>query len=201
MKPLFKITIALITINSSLLLSNPLYESYDLEFVGNYEEAYQKIVPLTVSYSKDYLYQYRAGWLSYVLGKFTLSLTHYSKATALEPTAIEPRLAQIKPLLALGKFRELETVCKSIIQIDSKNYTARSTLAYSLYISGDYTSSANIYSSLINDYPTDIEMLLGGAWAFYKGNNKKKALELFLIAEKLQPLNERVKEGLYYSRK
>jgi tetratricopeptide (TPR) repeat protein len=131
---LIKISFKLIIIFSINLNADALKESYSLEYKGDYEGSYKFMESLISEKPNEYLYQYRAGWVSYMAGKFSQSVSHYSKAIVSEQSSLEPRLGQLKPLLALGKFREVEAVCKSIIQLDSKNYTARTTLAYSLYV-------------------------------------------------------------------
>ena len=182
------------------IVSDELKDSYTNEYKGNYEAAYKNMEVLLSEKPGDYLYQYRAGWLSYMAGKFNNSVGHYTKASVADSASLEPRLGQLKPLLALGKFREVETVCKSILQLDPKNYTGRTTLAYSLYVSGDFPSALKYYTEVLKEFPTDLEMLLGVGWSNLKMGKKDKALEAFLRAERLSPWNERVLEGLKYSK-
>ncbi len=197
---LIKISFKLIIIFSINLNADALKESYSLEYKGDYEGSYKFMESLISEKPNEYLYQYRAGWVSYMAGKFSQSVSHYSKAIVSEQSSLEPRLGQLKPLLALGKFREVEAVCKSIIQLDSKNYTARTTLAYSLYVSGDFQSALKYYMEVLKEYPTDIEMLLGVGWSNFKIGKKDKAYEAFQKAERINPWNERVLEGLRYTK-
>ena len=201
-KPL-KITLKMIFLSYFAwfpIFADDIKESYTQEYKGNYEASYKIMENLINEKPNDYLYQYRAGWVSYMAGKFAQSVSHYTKASVIDAASLEPRIGQLKPLMALGKFREVETVCKSILQLDAKNYTARTTLAYSLYISGDFQSALKYYTEVLKDFPTDIEMLLGVGWSNFKIGKKDKALEAFLKAEKINPWNERVQEGLKYTK-
>ena len=201
----FKINLVSISLNLIILFTinlsaDALKDSYSLEYKGDYEGSLKLMESLISEKPNEYLYQYRAGWVSYMAGKFSQSVSHYSKAVVSEQSSLEPRVGQIKPLLALGKFREVEAVCKSIIQLDSKNYTARTTLAYALYVSGDFQSALKYYLDVLKEYPTDLEMLLGVGWSNFKLGKKDKAYEAFQKAERINPWNERVLEGLRYTK-
>jgi len=110
--------------------ADALKDSYTQEYNGNFEASYKLMEALITEKPNEYLYQYRAGWIAYIGGHFSQSLVHYARAIVIDQSSLEPRVAQLKPLMALGKFREVETTCKSILQLDPKNYTAKSTLAF-----------------------------------------------------------------------
>lgn len=180
--------------------ADALKDSYTQEYNGNFEASYKLMESLVTEKPNEYLYQYRAGWVAYIGGHFSQSLVHYARAIVIDQSSLEPRVAQLKPLMALGKFREVETTCKSILQLDPKNYIAKSTLAYSLYNSGDFQTALKYYIEVLRDYPSDIEMLLGVGWTQLKLGKKDKSMEAFQKAERINPWNERVLEGLRYSR-
>lgn len=192
--------VLLLLLSMNILNADALKDSYTQEYNGNYEASYKLMESLVNDKPNDYLYQYRSGWVAYLAGKFSQSLVHYSRAIVIDQSSLEPRIAQFKPLMALGKFREVETMCKSILQLDPKNYSAKSTLAYSLYVSGDFQNALKYYTEVLKDYPTDIEMLLGAGWSHLKLGKKDKATEIFQRAERINPWNDRVIEGLKFSR-
>ncbi|MCB1144069.1 MAG: tetratricopeptide repeat protein [Leptospiraceae bacterium] len=186
----------LVTSLSFSLIADPLLDSYKHEKEGNYIKAFEAIEPILGSSGKDYVIQLRAGWLLYMIGNFSQAVMYFQKASVLNATSLEPRIYQLKPLMSLGKFREVELVAKSILRLDSKNYTARSSLAFSLYSAGDFKNAKIYYESLIQDYPTDTEMIIGLAYSHLNQVEKSKALEYFRMAERLIPWDSRVKLGI-----
>jgi tetratricopeptide (TPR) repeat protein len=176
--------------------TDPLLDSYILEGEGKYNKAYEVLEPVIQNSSKDYIIQLRAGWIQYLLGNYSQSVIFFQKASVIESSAIEPRIFQLKPLFALGKYREIELVSKSILKLDQKNYTGRSSLAFAFYTLGDYKNAIVYYESLIKDYPTDTEMLLGLGWSYMGQMEKQKANSIFKIVERILPYDERVRMGL-----
>ena len=80
--------------------------------------------------------------------------------------------------------------------MDSKNYIARSRIAYSLYLSGQFRGAEKYYIAIVHDYPTDVEMLIGLGWTYLRRGKKRSAREVFERARNIQPDNARIQKGL-----
>lgn len=197
MKSLFiSLTLAYLLIIS--VHADDLLDSYSLEYQGKYSDALVLVEKLGKAESTEYLYQLRAGWLCLLTNDYDKSLEYYRKAQALAPDSIEPKLGMIKAHLGLLQYKEVESVSKSIIKHDPKHYLARTYLAYSLYENKSYVDARKVYESVLTDYPSDVEMLLGVGWSYLKEGNKKKSKEFFSRALKFSPQNPRAQEGLWY---
>lgn len=178
------------------LQANPTRQAYDYEKKKDYSNALKIFERLCSENSHNYVYHIKAAWLSYMAGRLGKSVGYYSKAIVMEPDAIEPRLGQIKPLLALGKYKQAMTTAKTVLRLDSKNFIARSKIAYSLYLSGQYPGAEKYYQGLVHDYPTNTEMLIGLGWTYLKRGKRKSAREILEKAEQIAPENQRVISGL-----
>lgn len=196
----YKIIIILLIVNISSILAESIQDSYALEAKGEYLKALKIMEKIVEKDNRNYFINLRCAYLSYLSYQFPKSEIYYQKAILLAPDAIEPRLGQLKPLSALGKQVQLQVACKGILKLDPKNYTARSYIAYSLYTSGNYEEAEKYYASLIIDYPSDTEMLIGLGWTYVQLKDKKKAREILAIANQITPADERIKNGLFYSK-
>ncbi|MCB1160279.1 MAG: tetratricopeptide repeat protein [Leptospiraceae bacterium] len=182
-------------------MQEELKKNVKLEYEQKYLEALNGMKQILDSNHLDYFYNLRYAWLSYLNGNLSQSIEYYQKAIVLSPDSIEARIGQLKPLLALGKYKQSEIIAKSVMRKDPKNYTARSIMAYGFYLSGQFAQAEEIYESLLLDYPSDTEMLLGLAWTYVKRGKKQLARNRFLEALKTSPGNLRALEGLQYTGK
>ncbi len=183
------------------LLSDALTDSYSQEAKRDYAKALETMEGLSKDNPNEYFIQLRTGWIALVKGDFTKSASYYQKATLLAPNAIEPRLGNVRALLALGQYKQVDIACKTILKQDSKNYFARSTLAYTNYVLQNYKDAEVYYESIVADYPADTEMQIGLGWSYLKQGNKAKAKALFATLKKIIPNEERVISGASYADK
>lgn len=199
MKHYFWILCIFIISFSTFLTADPISDSFILEGKGEYIKAYDALEPSSRESVNDYFIQLRMGWLALLKGDYTKSSSFYQKATLIYPNALEPRIGYVRALLALGQYKQVEVACKTILKFDSKNYFARSTLAYTYYVLSNYSEAEKIYDSIVDDYPADTEMSIGLGWSFLKQNKKQKANEVFTKLLKIIPKEERVSSGAYYA--
>jgi tetratricopeptide (TPR) repeat protein len=190
-----------ILVIATQIVSNTLIDSYTQEAKRDYAKALETMEELSKESPNDYFIQLRTGWIALVKGDFTKSASYYQKATLLAPNAIEPRLGNVRALLALGQYKQVDVACKTILKLDSKNYFARSTLAYTNYVLANYKEAETYYESITADYPADTEMLIGLGWSYLKQGNKAKAKVLFASLKKVIPNEERVTSGASYADK
>lgn len=131
--------------------------SYQLEQAAKYDEAIDALKP--VGYKSAYLLELRLGWLYYLSGNYAVSRQHYTSAMRTNTKSIEPRLGLLLPTMALGKYDEAEVTARTILALDSNNYTAGLRLAYALRMQGKYRPARDYLSQLLTLYPTDATLL------------------------------------------
>jgi len=193
---IIKLIVALLFFLLSNIFSNTIKESYVLENQKKYSNALVLMIKLANKNPRHYLANLRAGWLAYLNGNLSESVYYYRKAVVLAPNAIEPRLGLMLPLTVLGKFSQVITVGNAILRKDNRNYSARSRIAYALYLAGNVKLAEKYYQSLIQDYPSDAEMFIGLGWALIRQGKKKAACRYFYKADVIYPDNKRVAAGL-----
>ncbi|MDX1959946.1 MAG: tetratricopeptide repeat protein [Leptospiraceae bacterium] len=193
------LTIFLFTI--TIIKPDELLDSYNLEAKGKYADSLAIMEKLGKSEPSEYLFQLRSGWLSLYTGEYSKSIEYYKKAQVLSPDAIEPKQGMIRAYTGLGNTKQVETVARTILKQDPKNYIGRTNLAYSLYQLGSYKEARKIYESVLSDYPSDLEMILGLGWSYLKEGDKQKSKDAFNRALKISPQNPRAQEGLWYTSK
>lgn len=184
---------------SDFLNADAVSDSYVFEYKKEYVKAYDVLEPASKEAPNDYFLQLRMGWLALLKGDYTKSSSYYQKATLIYPNAIEPRIGYVRALLALGQYKQVEVACKTILKLDSKNYFARSNLAYTYYVLSNYSEAEKLYDSIVDDYPADTEMMIGLGWSYLKQNKKAKANTVFNVLLKIIPKEERVSSGAYYA--
>ncbi len=169
-------------------------KSYRLEASGDYEKAATALK--AVYDSKSYETNLRLGWLLYNAGQYTESVEYYSKAVALMPYAIEPRMGLAFPLSAMEKWTELEKQYLKILEI-CPNYSVtlyRMGLIY--YYREDYDQAARYFEKVVNLYPFDYDALVMMGWTMYKQNNQREAKILFNKALMNNPEGNSALKGL-----
>ncbi|MBK8398890.1 MAG: tetratricopeptide repeat protein [Leptospiraceae bacterium] len=184
---------------SGVLFADPLMDSYTQEYNKEYAKALVTMEELSKNNPNDYFTQLRTGWVALVKGDYTKSSQYYKKAILLAPNAIEPRIGNVRAVLAMGNYKQVDVDCRTILKQDSKNYFARSTLAYANYVLANYKEAEKYYESITNDFPADTEMLIGLGWSQLKQGNKAKAKQVFAFLLKIIPNEERVTSGHYYA--
>ena len=180
--------------------ADDLQSSYSLEYYGKYADAYALGEKLTAENPKEYFYALRAAWLAYLAGKYSRSLDLYQNALLLKSDALEPRLGQLMPLLALGKYKQVEMTALAVLRTDPKNYTARIKLAYALYLAGDFSRSEKHYADIETDFPSDATVLMGLGWAQLKQGKKSAAQQQFNRVKVMFPDNKYADEGLKWAK-
>lgn len=181
--------------------ADDLLDSYTLEYKGKYGDAAALAEKLAKNEPSEYLFQLRAGWLSLLKADYVKSADYYRKAQGISPNSIEPKLGMIRVNFGLENYKEAVNVSRQILKTDSKHYTGRTSLAYALYQTGSYAEARKVYESVLLDYPSDVEMILGVGWTYLKEGNKKKSMDSFNKALKYSPQNPRAQEGLWYAGK
>lgn len=169
-------------------------DSYAKEAAGNYDEA---VSALKDFYSEtSYEMNLRLGWLTYLQGKFSESLSYYNKAISLMPYAIEPRLGVAYPASAQGNWDFVVTQYQTILGIDPKNTLTLYRMGLILYERKEYKHSAEHFEKVVNLYPFDYDSVLMLAWSNLQIGKAREAKVLFQKAQLYSPTSASALEGL-----
>lgn len=170
--------------------------SYKNEKAALYKKA---IDDLKAVYSESsYEINLRMGWLHYMAGLFTESLTYYNKAITLMPYSVEARLGYVYPASTLGNWDQVKTQYVEILKVDSKNSSANYHLGCIYYGKADYTNAFKHFETIANLYPFDYDITIMYAWTNFKLGKMREAKVLFTKALLNKPDDKSAKEGLSY---
>jgi len=167
------------------------YRSYQYEKVGDFENAVKSIMIVYKEYPEGYTVNLRLGWLYYLNKNY-----HYEKALKVIPSSVEAKLGYTLPLLAQGKYTDVEKICYQILNTDFYNYYGNLRLSFVLRMQKKYDMAVKVINKMLSLYPTDINFLTELALVrFYQGD-KKQAEYLFKDILILDPENVTAKEYL-----
>ena len=170
--------------------------SYAAEAVGNFDAALQALDQLPGAQKQGYLANFRRGWLNYSSGRHSESIAAYGTAIALEPEAIEARVAQLLPLMASGRWPELIKAAQETLKHDPQNYLALQRMAYAQYSSQHFPDAESSYRRIVKLYPSDVEMRAALGWAVLRMGKQPEAAELFRSVLELVPKHVSATSGL-----
>ncbi len=152
-------------------------QSYTDEYKGEYSNA---IDGLKKVYDENsYEINLRLGWLSYMSGFFTESLSFYQKAITLKPMSIEAKLGYVYPASAIGKWELVKKQYNDILALDPQNVTANYRLGSIYYGNEDYATASKYFEKVVNLFPFDHDALLMYAWTNFKVGKTREAEVLF----------------------
>ncbi len=169
-------------------------DSYTKETAGKYSEAVSALKAVYVETS--YELNLRLGWLTYLQGQFSESLSYYSKAITLMPYAIEPRLGVAYPASAQGNWDFVVTQYQTILGIDPNNTLTLYRMGLILYERKEYKHAAEHFEKVVNLYPFDYDSVLMLAWSNLQIGKSREAKVLFQKAQLYNPTSASALEGL-----
>jgi len=168
--------------------------SYVHEYTGDYTKAIDALKK--VNFDKSYEINLRLGWLTYMSGLFTESMSFYQKAISNMPYSVEAKLGFIYPAAALGNWEQVVKQYKDILKIDPQNPLANYRLGLIYYGREDFNAAYKYFEQLINLYPFDYNYNLYFAWTNFKLGKTREAKVLFFKTLMIQPLDASALEGL-----
>ncbi len=145
---------------------------------------------------KSYEINLRLGWLCYLLGNYTESVSYYNKAIQLQPISEEARLGYVLPASAMGNW---DAVLREYLKILENNPNQTNVLyrvGNIYYARNDFNKAYTYFEKLVNLYPFSYDGLLMFAWTNYKLGKYKEAKILFQKVLLLSPDDSSAKEGL-----
>ena len=169
-------------------------DSYAYETKGDYTTAAKEMLGI---YKEDnYEINLRMGWLKYMGGMFTESITYYEKAIKLKPMSEEARLGIVMPASSLGNWDQVLLHYNKILEQSPNQTTVLYRIGLIYYNKGDYSKALGYYEKLANLYPFSYDGLLMYAWTCYKLGKLNEAKALFNKVLLLSPDDSSATEGL-----
>lgn len=170
--------------------------SYAQEAGGDARGALATLDTLPDDARRTYLYTLRRGWLLYVMGRFDDAATAYRQAAAMSPAAVEPRVGGLLPLMALRRWQDAEALAREALRLDADNYLASRRLGLVLYNLGRFDAAREVYQSVAQRYPGDLEMLTGIAWCDLRRGQRDEAANGFRAVLAVSPDDAGAAAGL-----
>jgi len=169
-------------------------DSYTYETKGDYTTAAKEMLGI---YKEDnYEINLRMGWLKYMGGMFTESITYYEKAIKLKPMSEEARLGIVMPASSLGNWDQVLLHYNKILEQSPNQTTVLYRIGLIYYNKGDYSKALGYYEKLANLYPFSYDGLLMYAWTCFKLGKLNEAKVLFNKVLLLSPDDSSATEGL-----
>lgn len=170
--------------------------SYALEARNDARGALAAMESLPAQDRGSYLFALRNGWLLYSLGRHAEAVEAYRRAEAVSPRAIEPRVGELLPLMALRRWQEAEQRSREVLRMDGDNYLASRRLALALYHLGRFDEAREAYQQVIARYPGDLEMLTGVGWCELRRGRRDDAAAAFRAVLAVSPDDAGATAGL-----
>ena len=169
-------------------------ESYAYEYSGEYSKAIQHLKDI---YDEEsYEINLRLGWLTYMAGFFTESVSYYQKSIELRNLSIEARLGIVYPASSLGNWEQVKMQYFEILKIDAQNSIAHYRLGSIYYGNEDYNNALKHFEIQVNHYPFSYDGLIMYAWTNYKLGKYREAEVLFNKVLMNRPNDKSAIEGL-----
>ena len=172
------------------------HRSFDYERTQAYQDAIRALAPVYEAYPNGYTVNLRMGWLFYLNGNYNNAVAHYEVARSAAPFAIEPKLGQLLPLLAQGRWSEAEAVAYEVVSVDHYNYYGNMRLVLALRMQEKFEPAYQIALKMAGAYPTDLTFLAELALLNDARGNKDEAVRLFTDLLILDPENETARNYL-----
>jgi tetratricopeptide (TPR) repeat protein len=175
-------------------LTTAFSDSYAREKSGKYGDA---VAAIKAYYDAgSYEINLRLGWLTYLQGQFSESMTYYNKAIELMPYAIEPRFGLVLPASSLGNWDMVVSQYNKILSIDPNNTVTLYRMGLIFYDKKEYLQAYKYFEKVVNLYPFDYQSVLMLAWTNYRLGKVREARILFNKALLYYPDDASAREGL-----
>jgi len=170
--------------------------SYTYEQIEDYENAVRTLAPVLEKDPGGYTVNLRLGWLYYLTKNYANSIHHYQAAMKTSPSSLEAKLGYTLPLMAQGKYSEVESVAYRITGVDHYNYYANLKLAYSLRMQGKFDLARKVLGKMLTLYPIDVNFLSEQALVEYARGDTESAVKILKDILILDPENTTAKSTL-----
>jgi len=168
--------------------------SYTAEKNEDYTKAIQSLK--SVYNLNSYEINIRLGWLTYHAGKYTESLSYYTKAIGLSEKSIEARLGYVMPAAALGNWDQVRDQYLQIMKIDSRNSLVNYRLGLLFYNRKEYATAQNYVEMVVENYPFDYDSKVLLGWIQLRLGRNPEAVTLFNSVLLIRPADASALAGL-----
>jgi tetratricopeptide (TPR) repeat protein len=172
------------------------FRSYDYERSQDYDNAIRALGPVYEAYPSGYTVNLRMGWLFYLNGNFSNATAHYDVAIAAAPSAIEPKLGKLLPLMAQGRWDAAENLAYQIVSVDHYNYYGNLRLGIALRMREKLEAAYQVVLKMATAYPTDPLFLQELARLAVARGDTDEAVRLYVDLRILDPENEEARAYL-----
>ncbi len=128
-------------------------KSYNFETLEKYEDAILHLKPILENYPSSYTVNYRLGWLYYLNGKFTNSLTHLKKAALVYSSSVEVINTTTLVYVARMEWDKVISSATEAINIDYYNYYANYWYSVALKVQKKYNLAIKIDRKMLTILP------------------------------------------------
>lgn len=180
--------------SSQKILQEAFNNSYINEKNGNYSKAIKDLKDIYDENS--YEINLRLGWLNYLAGNFTESMTYYQKSIQLQPMSEEARMGYVLPASAVGNWNSVLKQYQEILKVNPYNTTVLYRVGLIYYGREQYSQALSYFEKVVNLYPFSYDGLLMYAWTNLKLGKYKEAKVLFNKVLLISPSDASAKEGL-----
>jgi tetratricopeptide (TPR) repeat protein len=170
--------------------------SYEYERTQDYENAIRALSPVYEAYPSGYTVNLRMGWLFYLNGNFTNAVAHYEAASSAAPSALEPKLGRLLPLMAQGRWDSTEALAYQVVSVDHYSYYGNLRLGIALRMQGKLDAAYQVILKMATAYPTDTLFLQELARLAVARGDEDEAARLYTDVLILDPENQEARTYL-----
>jgi len=172
--------LSILFISSNAASANDAWmHSYTLETAGKYTAAAESIEEYLKQTPPNEFAELRSGWLYYLSGNYSRSITHYKTAIKINKKSIDAMLGMSLPLMAQARWREAALQTKNVIKISRFNYIAHTRLMTCEENLKQWVSLQKHAEEIKHYYPSEATILVYLARAYFHNSNNKKAKETY----------------------
>jgi tetratricopeptide (TPR) repeat protein len=161
------------------------YKSYRYEKARNYPDAIKSLLLVQQSYPNGYTVNLRLGWLNYLQGNFTGAEASYRTSIKLAPAALEPKLGLLLPLQAQGRYVQMESLARQVLEKDPFNFYGCLRLSTALRMQKKFDLAMEVLARSRRMYPADPQLFAEESKLLQAQGKKAPSSPLAPFAESL----------------
>jgi tetratricopeptide (TPR) repeat protein len=162
------------------------YKSYRYEKARNYNDAIKSLLLVQQDFPNGYTVNLRLGWLNYLAANFAGAQAYYRAAIKLLPASIEPKLGMLLTLQAQGRYVQMESLARQVLEKDAFNFYGTLRLSAALRMQKKYALAMEGLSRLRSMYPADPQLFAEESELLKAQGKKAQESPLAPFAESLQ---------------
>ena len=198
-KKILLIAVMMVQVSMAVAQTDATYQkAFSDSYVNEYTRKYSEAIGNLTRLNDDNSYEVnlRMGWLYYLNKSYSQSVTHYQKAAAAKPYAIEAKLGLVKPLSVQENWDKVMQQYEEILKIDGQNSTANYWAGVINYNKKKYEQAQKFFEKAVNLYPFDYDATHMLAWTYLNMGRNNDAKVLFNKALLMRPADPSSLSGL-----